>query len=212
LQIAVALVAATVAVGLWAYFALPKDAFLPIHRGFGGAIVHLAKAPSVAIIPAIAVLVIGLMTIVPALAPTGKGIERSALPYGALLIGLAGVFLVSEVALAERLREANFDVLRPVFLSVTVLLLILGNYLGKIRHNHIFGIRTPWTLSDARVWDKTHRAAGRLMVLAGLLLIPVSLWVRDSAVLVGLMVALTAGPPIWAMFYSRRLWRREHPV
>ena len=88
---------------------------------------------------------------------------------------------------------------------------MLGNYLGKARQNAVFGIRTPWTLSDARVWDKTHRAAGRLMVLAGLALIPVSLLVPETVPLVAVMVTLTAGPLIWAALYSRSLWRAPAP-
>ena len=46
---------------------------------------------------------------------------------------------------------------RVVFLAVAALLLTVGNSLGKVRHNAIFGLKTPWTLGDARVWDKTHR-------------------------------------------------------
>ncbi len=39
----------------------------------------------------------------------------------------------------------------------------------KMRRNWLMGIRTPWTLSDERVWDKTHRFAGPLFMLGGLI-------------------------------------------
>jgi uncharacterized membrane protein len=211
LLVSAILIAATFTLGLWANAVLPATAFLPIHQSFNSPVIlHLPKTAALAIFPCVAIVVIGLLAAGPALSGRAELLERSHLPYSAMLIGLSGVFLVSEAAVAQRMAETAFDVLRPVFLSVAVLLLMLGNYLGKARQNGLFGIRTPWTLGDARVWDKTHRAAGRLMVLAGLVLIPVSLLVHPPALLISLMVMLTAGPLVWAALYSRSLWRREH--
>jgi uncharacterized membrane protein len=150
-----------------------------------------------------------------ALAPrraNDAGLERSITPYGLLIVGLAGVFLVAEGAIAWRMVHAGTDVTRIVFLAVAVLLAVLGNSLGKVRHNGVFGVRTPWTLKDPRVWDKTHRVAGRLMVLGGVGLGLACLFVPDPHLLVALMVALTAGPPLWAAGYSMRVYRREHPA
>ncbi len=206
LLLGVALVAANIVLALWAQTALPASAFVPLHQGIGlDQIVRLPKPYALAIMPAVAVMVIGSLVA----GARSKALERSRIAYGALIVGVAGVFLVSEVAIVQRLASPSFDVLRPVFLSVAVMLLIVGNYLGKARQNAVFGIRTPWTLANARVWDKTHRVAGRLMVLAGLALIPVSLLVPETVPLVVVMVTLTAGPPVWAALYSRSLWRRQ---
>ena len=35
------------------------------------------------------------------------------------------------------------------------------------KQNWFIGIRTPWTLSSERVWNKTHRIGGRLFKIAG---------------------------------------------
>jgi len=211
LYIAAAFVAATIAVGIWGFRNLPTDAFLAYHQGFGGPDSgHLAKGPVLALMPAVSILVIAAMALAPRLAPIRAGLERSARPYGLLIVSLTGVFLVTEVALTERMMRPDFNVLRLVFVSVAILLIVVGNDLGKIRHNHVFGIRTPWTLKDARVWDKTHRRAGRLMALGGVALVPTSLLVSDARILVPLMVLFTAGPLIHAIGYSRRTWRKEH--
>jgi uncharacterized membrane protein len=63
-----------------------------------------------------------------------------------------------------------------------LLLVMTGNVMGKLRPNALVGIRTRWTLSNARVWDQTHRFGGKAQVAAGV-------------VLVGL--ALTPLPPVW---------------
>ena len=37
------------------------------------------------------------------------------------------------------------------------------------KRNWFIGIRTPWTLSSDRVWDKTHKIGGKLFKVAGLI-------------------------------------------
>jgi uncharacterized membrane protein len=47
------------------------------------------------------------------------------------------------------------------------LLLALGNMLPKLPRNPLIGIRTPWTLADPTVWERTHRVGGYLVSMAG---------------------------------------------
>ena len=53
--------------------------------------------------------------------------------------------------------------------------MIIGNYMPKTRQNSFLGIKTPRTLSDERIWDKTHRFAGFVWTIGGIVLLPVSL-------------------------------------
>jgi uncharacterized membrane protein len=203
-------VLATAAVGFWAYSVLPADASLPYHQGFGGPETgHLAKTYALALMPLIAFVVTLSLGLAPRMRDAA-GLATSSLPYGLLIVSLTGVFFVTQVALVERMMHPGFDVVRMVFLAVAALLLVVGNYLGKVRHNFVFGVRTPWTLGDARVWDKTHRLVARLMFLAGLGLIAACLFVADLHVLVPVMILLTAGPPVFGIGYSAQVYRREH--
>ena len=49
--------------------------------------------------------------------------------------------------------------------------MITGNVFGKTEQNFIIGLRLPWTLASASNWKVTHRLAGRMMVVFGLLLL-----------------------------------------
>lgn len=55
--------------------------------------------------------------------------------------------------------------------SIGLLMTVLGSFMGKIKNNWFVGIRTPWTLSSERVWDKTHRVGGWLFIIYGLIII-----------------------------------------
>lgn len=59
-------------------------------------------------------------------------------------------------------------ILAQIFMGV--LMIVIGNYLPKTRKNYIIGIRLPWTLENDENWRKTHRLAGKIWVLGGLLL------------------------------------------
>ncbi len=54
---------------------------------------------------------------------------------------------------------------------IGLLLMLLGNYMGKIRFNYTMGIRTPWTLANETVWRKTHRMAGPIWMAGGAILV-----------------------------------------
>ena len=59
-------------------------------------------------------------------------------------------------------------ILAQIFMGV--IMIVIGNYLPKTRRNYIIGIRLPWTLENDENWSKTHRIAGKIWVLGGLLL------------------------------------------
>ena len=52
-----------------------------------------------------------------------------------------------------------------------LILIVVGNYLPKARQNYTIGIRIPWTLASEENWNRTHRLAGYLWVIGGILMI-----------------------------------------
>jgi len=54
--------------------------------------------------------------------------------------------------------------------AVGILFFYLGILTENAKRNWFVGIRTPWTLSDERVWDKTHRLGGKLFKIIGVLI------------------------------------------
>ena len=51
-----------------------------------------------------------------------------------------------------------------------VMFMIIGNYLPKCKQNYTIGIKIPWTLNSEENWNKTHRFAGWLWTICGLVI------------------------------------------
>lgn len=207
------LTAANVAIAAWAYFLLPEGATIAIgwHGLDGAAHSAMPKLAGLSIMPLVALVVTTSLSLAPLRARNLKGFAASAGVYGLLMTSLAALFLVAEGALVARALDPTFDVLRWVFLACAVLLVLVGNALGKVRHNDVFGVRTRWTLADARVWDKTQRFTGRLMVLGALALAAFAGFYPDHPLLIATLVVAAAGPYVAGALYSRTLAREAKP-
>lgn len=61
------------------------------------------------------------------------------------------------------------DTGRLVMIGVSLLFMLMGNVMGRLKHNYFVGIRTPWTLANEEVWRRTHRLGAYLWTGFGLL-------------------------------------------
>ena len=85
------------------------------------------------------------------------------------IIPVLGV-LLSTITYAVALgKTVQMEVIMPVFIGI--LFMIIGNYLPKCKQNYTIGIKIPWTLHSEENWNKTHRLAGRVWMVCGLLMI-----------------------------------------
>jgi len=73
--------------------------------------------------------------------------------------------IIYAVALGKNIRV---EVVLPVLIGL--LLAIVGNYLPKCKQNYTIGIKIPWTLNSEENWNRTHRFAGWLWVVCGLVI------------------------------------------
>ena len=84
---------------------------------------------------------------------------------------------------------------------------VLGNYLPKARQNYTIGIKTPWTLSNEDIWNRTHRLAGYLWVVGGITIVVFSL---IGFTKIYLMIAIIAVMAVIPYIYSYSLQVKHH--
>jgi uncharacterized membrane protein len=89
---------------------------------------------------------------------------------------MAGVYFVTIVA------GLGYDVDTGLVISIgiSLLFMVMGNTMGRVKHNYFFGVKTPWTLANEEVWRKTHRLSGRLFVASGTLTLITTLISRSA--------------------------------
>ena len=82
------------------------------------------------------------------------------------IVSLSVSYLIYSKALGSTTNPSVF-----VSVLLGLIFVIMGNYMPKLKVNHTVGIRLPWTLQNEDNWHKTHRLAGKLWVLGGLILL-----------------------------------------
>lgn len=94
-----------------------------------------------------------------------------------------------------------------VMLLVGVLFIVVGNYMPKAKQNYTIGIKLPWTLDDSENWNKTHRLAGFLWVIGGIVFL-IGAFLPGGAILTIsialVMVLVPTGYSYWLYLQKRK--------
>lgn len=91
-----------------------------------------------------------------------------------------------------------------IFTIMAVVFVVMGNYMPKMRRNMFLGIRTPHTLTDQDVWDKTQRFTGIITIICGIVMLPFALMKKGIAVLILVMLKMIA-----TFIYSEIIYHSE---
>lgn len=68
--------------------------------------------------------------------------------------------------------DIKFNVGSICMALVSIMFIVIGNFMPKCKQNYTIGIKIPTTLNDEENWNSTHRLAGVVWVICGLLLLP----------------------------------------
>ena len=154
---------------------------------------YMPKAVALFLMPFISAILIGFFLILPKIDPLGKNIKKFK-NYFDLFILFLTLFLFY-MHLITILWNLGFDIKisRAISPALGMLFYFMGILIENSKRNWFIGIRTPWTLSSDRVWDRTNRICGKLMKAAGVLafvgiLFPNSLFVFVFAPIVAFAV------------------------
>lgn len=181
--------------GIFFYQSLPD--ILPTHWNMAGEVDgYGSKEIFVWLFPAIGLAMLILFWLLPKLDPRKEKYQKFAQVWEIMQTVLVGFFTYMYAVTLYAAMVPNVNVSVFVLVGIGVMFLILGNYMGKIRQNYFVGVKTPWTIDNEDVWNKTHRLAGWCFVLAGLLFIFQGLTGWVSGWLFGLAMVLAVVVPI----------------
>lgn len=200
------LVAAAFAASAAVYGRLPER--MPIHWNAAGAVDgYGSRLAGAFLVPGLMVVLAAMIPLLPRLDPRGASYEAFRPAYHLVMNAVLTFTLVVHLVLLASGLGHPVPAARIVLVGVGLLLMLIGAVLPRTRPNWMFGIRTPWTLSSDRVWERTHRVGGALMLAAGALtaLAAVADSRRAFPVVVGGVLVAAFG----SIAYSYVAWRQE---
>ena len=211
-----AVITAMTAITLWTVGQLPAEN-IPVHWGLDGQPDRWADKGEAQIImwilPGVAAFTTLVLALAPSLEPMQQNLHKSRKAYvtvwvAVMLLLLAVSAGVSMLMLRSIQGETSSnEFVRFIIAATGILFIVQGNFLPKTRQNFFLGIRTPWTLSSAYVWERTHRFAGRAFILAGFVCLIGAFTLSGPQLLIMLLVTL-GGTFLASITYSYLAWCR----
>ena len=200
------LIAAAVLFSMFVYPRLPER--MPVHWGLHGQVDRYgSRVEGAFMLPALMLLIWLLLRFLPRIDPRRENYAKFADTYELLINSFITLLAVMQVALLGTALGWPVSMERVVPGLVGLQFIILGNALPRARPNWWFGIRTPWTLSNDRVWARTHRVGGYLLAAAGVVLLSAAALPRGWTFALGLAAVLSAG--FGSLVYSYFAWKQE---
>ncbi len=176
------LIVLSLGLSLFAYPHLP--ARIPVHWGLNGQPNRYGPPWTGAFMPGLLALGIYLLFCVLPLVDPRQRNYQAFLPLYRLLRWLVVLITLLTGGLTLSAGLGYHPPVGTIVRSaVALLILITGNFLGKVQPNWFVGIRTPWTLASEEVWHQTHRLAAPLWVAGGIVLLAISFLPSPSAAL-----------------------------
>lgn len=164
---------------------------------------HSGKLFSVVGLPLI-MLALHLLIIV--LMNLDKNKEKAPKLFGVMMWVIPAVSLLANGIMYAVAFDAEprFEMLFIPFLGL--LFVVMGNYMPKCRQNNTMGIKIKWTLENEENWNATHRFAGKVWVIGGLMVmagvfLPTKMAVSVMVISIFVLVII---PIIYSGLYHRK--------
>jgi uncharacterized membrane protein len=160
-----ALVALTAAVSALAYPELPAE--MATHWNASGEVDGtMPRSLALALLPSIAALALAVFLALPRVDPR-TGYESFRPAYDALAFAALALLAYLHGVLVAFNAGYDVGVLQALAPAIGVVYVVAGYVTRRAEQNWFVGVRTPWTLEDEAVWDRTNRVVGRLFQVGG---------------------------------------------
>lgn len=193
------------------YGRLPEQ--VPIHWSVDGAVSYGDRS-TLWITALLSPVLLFLLKFLPKIDPRKQNYAKFRGYYDAFcLVIMLSLLGMNAVILSESLRPGQLSVSTLIIVGVGVLFTFIGNLMPKVKNNFFMGVRTPWTLSDPDVWNRTNRLGGQCFFGFGLVMIASGLLLPDTVTMVlllaGVAVMVTL-PMVMSYVWFRQ--KGESPV
>ncbi|MCC7573335.1 MAG: DUF1648 domain-containing protein [Candidatus Methanofastidiosum sp.] len=167
-DISLAIILFSFIIGAFVYAYVPD--MMPTHWNAQGEIDgYMDKFWGLFLLPMISVGLFALFVYLPKFEPRKMNLESFREYYqGILLVTIGFLFYIYILSILAAF-EYRFNMVQMMAPAFGAIFYYMGTVLVKIKSNFFVGIRTPWTISDDVVWEKTHKLGGKLFKASGII-------------------------------------------
>lgn len=155
-------------IGVYFYPQMPDK--MVSHWGTSGeANDYMGKFWGLFLMPIISLVVFLFLILIPKLDPLKMNVEKFRKQFDNFTIFIIlFLFYIYLLTIFWNLG-IQFDMNQAIAPAFGILFYYCGVLIENSKRNWFIGIKTPWTLSNDEVWDKTHKLGGKLFKITGVI-------------------------------------------
>lgn len=179
---------------------LPQE--IPTHFAVDGTPdSYSSKAFTVFFFPLLLLFIHWVGILATSIDPKKKNVTKKPFSLVLMICPLMSIVIHTIIYLTALGIKVNVPTIMCLLMGV--IFVVVGNYLPKCRQNYTIGIKIPWTLHDEENWDKTHRFAGILWTIAGLVILATS-FLGSFILFISTIIAMVITPVIYSFILHKK--------
>ena len=117
-------------------------------------------------------------------------------------------FLHKDFTAAAGMGYSNpADINQLICILLGISLVIMGNFMPKLRNNGIIGLRTPWSMKNDTVWKKSQLFGGVSFIIGGILMIICGIFMEGytaMCVALGIIIICAVAGTVYSYYAAKK--------
>ena len=181
---------------------------IPMHWNVNGAVTRYGEKIELIIIPVLLPLFTYVVfLLIPKIDPKNN-LNNMGNKLKNIKFLITTIMSIMAVYIIYKATNNTYTRINYLVFLIGVLYTVSGNYLKTIKSNYFIGIKTPWTLENKLVWKKTHKWAGQLWLVGGVIVVVASLTMQKKIGFI-LFLIITGVISILPVVYSYLIFKKE---
>ena len=159
------------------------------------------------LMPAVMAGIVVLTLLLPWLSPRHFEIDTFRSTYGYIMAAIVALMGYIHGMVLWGSLEPQIPMGRLIVAGISLFFLLVGAALDKVRRNFWMGVRTPWTLANEEVWDRTHHLAAWSFIMGGVFGVLVALIGLPLYLCFAAIIAAALVPVVYSLVLYKQLQR-----
>ncbi|MFA6338765.1 MAG: SdpI family protein [Candidatus Paceibacterota bacterium] len=158
------------------------------------------------LMPMISLLMLALFMIIPRIDPLKENIAQFRKYFDNFIVLIASFLFYIYILTIMWNLGIKINIIEFMSPALGILFYYCGILIENSKMNWSIGIRTPWTLSSEKVWDKTHALGGKLFKIVGIISLFGTFFPDFAIALILIPIILVT---VYIFLYSYLEYRKE---